>query len=55
MTFSLFLNLPAINVFNVRTYCATMRHTDDQVGVAPAPADHSHLGGGVGVLQGGDE
>ena len=32
-----------------------MRHADDEVGVAPAPADHSHLGGGVGVLQGGDE
>ena len=52
---SLFLNLLAINVLNVRTYCATMRHADDQVGVAPAPADHSHLSGGVGVLQGGDE
>ena len=38
-----------------RTYCAAMRHADDEVGVAPAPADHSHLGGGVGVLQGGDE
>ena len=38
-----------------RTYCAAMRHADDKVGVAPAPADHGHLGGGVGVLQGGDE
>ncbi len=39
----------------MRTYCAAMRHADDEVGVAPAPGDHRGLGGGVGVLRGGDE
>ena len=32
-----------------------MRDADDEVGVAPAPGHHGHLGGGVRVLQGGDE
>ena len=34
---------------------AAVRDADDEVGVAPAPADHRHLGGRVGVLEVGDE
>ena len=34
---------------------AAVRDADDEVSVAPTPADHRDLGGRVGVLEVGDE